>query len=168
MTNEELDNFLRLLDGRLKAVARSVTHLADGLSQAETSRRRDHEELRGGVIEVIAVTSDIRLKSDPAQLTAAEIADRVPHAVLCEARSIQFMRGGAVNMEPLPLPPPPGAGTGSIPVLAPQEDDSISFQTHKDGARLKGSIKVATLAGWLIATVSVGVHVYNLIKSALH
>lgn len=167
---EDLSQRLQEQTERQKATARAVTTLADGLSSADRAgRRRDEEiqegllstlaiagELRSGTAEIIAIMSDIRLKSDPGQLTAQEIADLVPHAVICEARQIQFARGEA-NSLPAPLPPAPA-----------KEDDSLTVQAHPDGARIRGSIKAKTLAGWAFGVAMLIWNIWHTISNGGH
>lgn len=103
MTEEQ-----RILDARLRAVAKALTSLADGLAHATGTLKDENAEIRGALVELIAGVSDIRSHLDPASLSVEELASIVPHRTICAVRQLQYQRQLSEGRgEPEPLPPPP-------------------------------------------------------------
>lgn len=151
---------------QLKAVARSVTHLADGLSSAEKNRRSGDQEIREALISILGVSGESLniLRADLSKYTVEELADMIPHSLVCAVRTYQHKRGEA-NVLPAPLPPVPLTGE-ELEIERKHSEDSLVFRTHKDGTtRVVSNIKAKTLAGWIVAIAAI---VWNIIHTWQH
>lgn len=159
-------------DTRLRAVAQAVTRLADGLSSAERARREDRDDIQSALVSVLSVSGESLsiLREELGKLPAEKLAEILPHSMVCEVRNIQYRRGDA-NKVGAPLPPVPGSEEDTVVTARHRVDgvggseDSISFRTHKGEARIEGSIKAKTLAGWLVAAAAV---VWNIVHMITH
>jgi hypothetical protein len=116
----------KMIDRRLGAIARAVTTLADGLSNADGRHTETEADIRGALVELIAGVESIRLQTDPGKMSVKELAARVPNRTICAVRTYQYQQGMADD-EPAPLPPAP------FPI---DPDHTRPFAlTHTDGRR---------------------------------
>ena len=154
---------LDYLGSRQGAIARATTNLADGLSSAETRHQIDGERwtnIQGAALSALAE----RERQDLSVITAHDLAGSAPPEVINKARAIQWARKKG---EPEPLPDAPDEAVALHHHR--RKDDSIAFEVDKSGdTRMKTNIKLKTLAGWGVAIILGGIHVWKLIAEAIH
>ncbi len=151
---------------RQGAIARATRNIADGLSTSEGRFQTADQRWDAIQSAALAALGD-QAKRDLSLVTAHELAGAVKPEVINKARNIQWARKRG---EPEPLPDAPESPEALVPMHHHRrKDDSITFKTDAHGdTRLQSNIKVKTLAGWAVAAILGGLHVWQLIANALH